>query len=82
MHEAVHPDDLERVLRDAAEARAAPPAWRTVRYREARKDATWADIESLYTTRGPLFYGITRVRASALHRRRRACRRLICARAI
>jgi hypothetical protein len=67
MAEAIHPDDVERVLRETAEARAAPPAWRTVRYREARKDASWADIESLYTTRGRLFYGITRV--SAQHSR-------------
>ena len=66
MSEAVHPEDLERVVRDTAEAFREPSkTWRTLRYREARKDASWADIESLYTTRGRLCYGITRVRALA-----------------
>ena len=61
--EAVHPDGLERVVQDMYSASTEKPkTWHTLRYREARKDASWADIESLYTTRGNLYYGITRVR--------------------
>ena len=61
MSEAVHPDDLPLVLASIAEARRDPEkTWRTVRYREARRDASWADIESTYTARGSLLFGITR----------------------
>ena len=61
MSEAVHPDDLPLVLASIAEARRETErSWRTVRYREARRDASWADIESTYTARGSLLFGITR----------------------
>ena len=61
----VHPDDVERVERDMMEARAEDAqckTWHRMRFREARKDASWADVETLYTSRGHLFFGITRVR--------------------
>ena len=76
LQEGMHPADVERVARDMAEARAASvKTWRTVRYRVARKDASWADIESVYTTRGRLYYGIMRVSPHVLswHHRRRRC---------
>ena len=61
MSEVVHPDDVQHVLASIAEARRDPEkTWRTVRYREARRDASWADIESTYTARGSLLFGITR----------------------
>lgn len=61
MSEAVHPDDMPRVLASLAEAQQeTEKTWRNVRYREARKDASWADIESTYTMRGSLYFGITR----------------------
>jgi len=59
--EAVHPDDMPRVLASLAEAQnETEKTWRNVRYREARKDASWADIESTYTMRGSLYFGVTR----------------------
>ena len=61
MSEAVHPDDLPHVLASISEAqRETEKKWHTIRYREAKKDASWADIESTYTTRGSILFGITR----------------------
>jgi signal transduction histidine kinase len=61
MSEAVHSDDMPRVLASLAEAQnETEKTWRNVRYREARKDASWADIESTYTMRGSLYFGVTR----------------------
>jgi signal transduction histidine kinase len=62
MPDIVHPEDVMRVISEVTAARmAGAGTWRRfVRYREARKDASWAELESEYTARGSMFYALTR----------------------
>jgi hypothetical protein len=66
LHENLHPEDLQRVLTELVNARAEAArgehAWHRVRFRQARRDAAWADVEALFTGRGRLLFGIRRVR--------------------
>jgi PAS domain S-box-containing protein len=77
LQEAMHPDDVERAMTElrqaVAEAARGEHTWHRVRFRQARKDASWADVEALFTARGRLLFGIRRVRqaVSRLHARSR-----------
>jgi len=80
LRDAIHPDDLPRVLVSMSESQSEPPTqktWRTLRYREARKDASWADIESVYTMRGGYFFGITRDATGGAQAAQRAMRAIL-----
>jgi hypothetical protein len=77
LQEVMHPDDVERAMKELRQALAQAAhgehAWHRVRFRQARKDASWADVEALFTARGRLLFGIRRVRQalSRLHARSR-----------
>ena len=68
LQEPLHPDDVERAMKElrqaVAEAAGGEHTWHRMRFRQARKDASWADVEALFTARGRLLFGVRRVRPS------------------